>query len=136
MFIFEILSSLDYGAIQLSSSSKVKVAVDYALFVDLLQRSGLVDPVNPIPRTRTARSTGFHPRPRRSLLNTVNYQLVEFKFRLLSESTGTLLYSTTGSSIHNLEVHNLSITYYTLLYNTYLVISSSLSYFTTTVVCD
>ena len=96
-------TSADYAPIQLSSSSKVKVAVDYALFVDILQRSGLVNPTNNLPVT----TTNSGRRRRRSLTNTSNYQLVEFQFRLLRESTGTLLYSKTGSSIHNLEVRPL-----------------------------
>jgi hypothetical protein len=90
----------NYAPIQLSSSSKVKVAVDYALFVDILQRSGLVNPTDTLPVT----TTNSGRRRRRSLTNTSNYQLVEFQFRLLRESTGTLLYSKTGSSIHNLEI--------------------------------
>ena len=64
--------------------------VDYSLFYDVEQQAALQG-------TDTAGS-----RKRRSLID--GYQKVEFYFRLLSNSTGTLLHSLTEDSIHKLQV--------------------------------
>ena len=84
----------DYAPIQLASSSIVKLVVDdYSLFYDLVQRSGLVN------------AGPAESRKRRSLTDTVEYQLVEFEFILQRRnSSGTLLYSKTNSAIHRLQV--------------------------------
>ena len=83
----------DYAPIQLASSSIVKLVVDdYSLFYDLVQRSGLVN------------AGPAESRKRRSLTDTIEYQLVEFEFILQRNSSGTLLYSETNSAIHRLQV--------------------------------
>ena len=88
--------SPDYAPIQLSSSSNMRLTVNYELFVDLFQRSSLVfGTLDVVPAT---------VKSRRSTTETPLYQYVEFQFRLLRNSTGTLLYSKTNSAIHNLQV--------------------------------
>ena len=93
MTSFCFLVPPDYAPIQLPSSSIVTLVVDdYSLFYDLVQRSGLVN------------AGPAESRRRRSLPDTVEYQLVEFNFILQRNSSGTLLYSKTNSAIHRLEV--------------------------------
>ena len=73
------------------------VVDDYSLFYDLVQKSELVN-------IGTVES-----RKRRSLSDSVDYQLVEFHFILQRNSVGTLLYSKTKSAIHKLEVRTSAI---------------------------
>lgn len=64
--------------------------VDYSLFYDVEQQAAL----------RGSGTAGS--RKRRSSID--GYQKVEFYFRLLTNSTGTLLHSQTEDSIHQVQV--------------------------------
>ena len=87
---------LDYSPIQLSSSSNIKLSVNYEMFVDLLQRSEqMLGPSDAISDTIKSSPSAF---------DSSTFQFIEFQFRLLRNSTGTILYSQTQSSIHNLQV--------------------------------